>query len=409
MKILLINNYHYRRSGAEKAYFDTAEILRAHGHEVAFYSTKHDKNEETKWAKYFVENVDYDYADKEFPFWKKIKIAQSIIFNFKSKRNLEKLIQDFKPDIAHLHNVYHNLSPSIIYALKEHRIPIILTLHDYKLISPNYNLFLDGKIWEKKSVFSCVKDKCIKNSYLKSCICALEKILHDFLGSYQKIDAFISPSKFLIKKFTEFNFPKRIEFIPNPIEINHVNSPININSDGPLVFHGRLSKEKGIDVAIKAMELLEGEEKLWIVGDGPEKENLEKMIRDLELESSVKLLGFKSGRELQEILEKTKAILVPSIWYENMPYSIVESLALGKIVIASNIGGIPDLISDKLNGFLFFSGSSEDLAKKIRELKSYDLIAIKNNAKNKALEWNKEKYYKKILYLYKSLIKKGSA
>lgn len=403
MKILLINNYHFKKGGAEKAYFDTAKILESNGHEVAFFSTKHSLNVATPWEKYFVDNIDYE--DKDFSIWKKIKIAQKIIFNFQAKKNLEKLIRDFKPDIAHLHNIYHQLSPSIIYALKKHRVPMVLTLHDYKIISPNYNLFLNGRIWEKRTALNCVKDRCVKNSYSKSIVCFLEKIIHNALGSYEKIDTFISPSNFLIRKFEEFGFKGDVKYIPNPIENVTDNLILKNNTNAnALVYYGRLSKEKGVGVAIKAMKFLDKSEKLQIIGDGPEKDNLLVLAKKLKLESQIEFLGFKSGEELQKILVEAKAIIIPSIWYENMPYCIAESLALGKIVIASNIGGIPDLIFDEKNGFLFKPNSCEDLAEKIRNLDKYDLNKIKNEAKKSIAYFSNENYYNQIINLFSSLI-----
>lgn len=403
MRILLINNYHFKKGGAEKAYFDTADILESNGHEVAFFSTKHQSNIATPWQKYFVDNVDYEKED--FSIWQKIRVAQKIIFNFQAKKNLEKLIQDFRPDIAHLHNTYHQLSPSIIYALKKHKIPMVLTLHDYKIISPNYNLFLDGKIWEKRTALGCIKNRCVKNSYSKSIVCFLEKIIHDALGSYGKIDTFISPSNFLIRKFEEFGFKGNIKYIPNPIE-NVSDNLISKNDTNAnvLVYYGRLSKEKGVSIAIQAMKFLDKSEKLQIIGDGPEKNNLLNFVKKLKLESQIEFFGFKSGEELQKILIEAKAIIAPSIWYENMPYCIAESLALGKIVIASNIGGIPDLIFDGKNGFLFKPNSCEDLAEKIRNLDKYDLNKIKNEAKKSTAHFSVENYYNQIIKLFSSLI-----
>lgn len=401
MKILLINNYHFKKGGAEKAYFDTAKILESHGHSVAFFSTKNPNNEKTEWEKFFVDNVDYE--NKHFSLWQKMKIVQKIIFNFEAKQNLEKLIADFQPDVAHLHNIYHQLSPSIIFALKKNNIPIVMTLHDYKLISPNYSLFLNGKIWEKKPLFFCIKDKCVKNSYFKSLVCVLEKIINDFLGSYKKVDVFVSPSKFLIKKFSEFGFLGKIEYIPNPIELSFSDSKSLDCKNGPLVYYGRLSKEKGVDVAVRALKLLDEKENLLIVGEGPEKENLVKLVEKLNLNSRIRFVGFKSGQELENVLQKAKAITIPSVWYENMPYTSIESMALGKIVIASEIGGMADLIIDGKNGFLFEPNSSQELAEKIKNLKKYNLEEIENNAKKSVANLNFESYYKNIINVFENL------
>jgi glycosyltransferase involved in cell wall biosynthesis len=403
MKILLINNYHYLKGGVERAYFDTAEILKSQGHEVAFFSMKDPKNEQTEWDKYFVDNVDYN--DPGLTAWEKIKIGVKFIFNFQAKNNLERLITEFKPDIAHLHNIYHQLSPSVIYALKKHNIPMVMTLHDYKIISPNYNLYLNGKIWEKKSLFSCIKDKCIKESYLKSAVGAFEKFFHDLIGSYGKINLFISPSRFMLNKLKEFGFGGKIEYIPNPVNRIFHNTLIADGNSGPLVYYGRISKEKGIDTAIRAMQWLENE-KLWIIGDGPEKDNLIELAKKMNLESRAIFLGFKGDRELKNILIQAKAIIIPSVWYENMPYCVTEALSLGKIVIASNIGGIPDLIKDRENGFLFKAGDNRALAQIIKDLGNFDLDKIRAEAEESASRFNPANYYQKIMGVYKNAIEK---
>jgi glycosyltransferase involved in cell wall biosynthesis len=402
MRILLINKNHYVKSGVERAYFDMAEILRSQGHEAAFFSMKDPKNEPTKWDKFFIEAIDYNAENLST--WKKIKIAQKFIFNFEAKKNLEKMILDFKPDIAHLHNIYHHLSPSVIFALKKHSVPMVMTVHDYNLISPNYNLYLNGKIWEKKNYFSCIKDRCVKNSYAKSALKVLEIIVHKQLKSYGKIDLFISPSKFLIEKFQEFGFKGKMKHLPNPLRDASFDLELSNDQSGPLVYFGRLSKEKGIEVAIRALQNLPESEKLQIVGEGPEREALEKLVFDLNLQKRVSFLGFKSGEDLANILKNAKAIIIPSVWFENMPYTILEAMAKGKIVIGSRIGGISELIRDKENGFLFEMGNERDLAEKIKSLEKSDIFSVKKEAKKSVLEFSFEKYYEKIMGIYESLI-----
>jgi glycosyltransferase involved in cell wall biosynthesis len=219
------------------------------------------------------------------------------------------------------------------------------------------------------------------------------------LGSYQKINLFISPSLFLINKFQEFGFKGKMEYIPNSLSTFFRGENFENENAGPLVFYGRLSKEKGIDVVIRAMQKLE-KETLWIVGEGPEKNNLIDLVKKFNLESKVIFLGFKSGQELKNILNQAKAVIIPSIWYENMPYTVAEALAMGKIIVASRIGGIPDLISDKENGFLFEAGNRDDLTRTIKNLENFDITKIKKNAEKIAEELNEEKFYKKIMKIY---------
>lgn len=395
MRILLINCYHFKKGGAETAYFDTARILKEHGHEVAFFSMKHPQNLLTEWEKYFVDNINYN--DSSLGFWQKIKTAGKIVFNFQAKRNLEKLIQDFRPDVAHLHNIYHQLSPSVIYALKKHGVPMVMTLHDYKLISPNYNLFLNGKIWEGKSALSCIMDKCIKDSYIKSTLAVVEKIIHDFLGSYANVDLFISPSRFLAEKFKKEGFSKEIRIIRNPIKFP-VSKHSGVSKDY-LLYFGRLSEEKGVKTLILAMKELKNK-RLAIVGDGPEKEKLQKMVKDLRISRRVKFWGYQKGTALKELISGAQAVVIPSIWYENMPYAAIEALSMGKIVIASKIGGLTELISNKKNGFLFEPENTESLVRTISTLPQSNLPEIAARAQKSILDFSFETYYRKIIFIY---------
>ena len=152
MKILLINKYHYLKGGAERAYFDMARILVERGHEVAFFSMHDPNNVSTTWERYFVESVDYGALDLSLV--ERLRMAGRILWNHEANRKLAALLQEFQPDIAHAHNIYHQLSPSILWTLRKHGVPIVMTLHDYKVISPNYSLFVRGQIWDHTSGLS---------------------------------------------------------------------------------------------------------------------------------------------------------------------------------------------------------------------------------------------------------------
>ena len=215
MRVLLINKFHYLRGGAERAYFDTAHILAESGHQVAFFSMQHPENFQTEWSHFFVAREEYTEGNPTLG--ERFRLVRNILWNFEAARKLEALIDEFQPEIAHLHNTYHQLSPSILWTLKKRHIPIVMTLHDYKLLSPNYSLFVRGKIWEHTSGWRCLKDRCVKDSLFKSLFCVLEKWLHDFLGSYRKVDRFIAPSHFLIEKLSELGSTLTITHVSQPL------------------------------------------------------------------------------------------------------------------------------------------------------------------------------------------------
>ncbi len=401
-KVLLVNKYHYLRGGAERAYFDTANILAEHGHDLAYFSMKHRENKNSRWSKYFVENVDYN--DEKISFLKKLKAILDIWYNFSANRNLKKLIKKFRPDVAHLHNIYHQISPSIINVLKKKKIPIVYTLHDYKLISPNYSLMLNGGIWEEtkeRKYYKCFFAKCVKDSYLKSLVSVIEAYLHKLLGLYRKVDAYISPSNFLIEKFREFGFKNEINYLPNllPFESKQAESQKDY-----FLYYGRLSREKGILDLISAYEKSGIANKLYIVGDGPDRERIENIVKEKKLEKRIFVLGYLEGEALEKIINEALAVVVPSRWYENAPYTVIEAMNAGKIVIASRIGGLSEMIREGETGFLFNFADIEDLSSKLVKVSNLDdsqrKIITKTAQRYVSLVNSKENYYKGLIALY---------
>lgn len=378
VKILLINKYHFLKGGAERAYFDMARMLEARGHTVAFFSMRHPQNKSTPWERYFIENIEYHEEEQEGvrSAWKRLRLAGKILFNFDAKRKLESLLVDFQPDIAHLHNIYHQLSPSLLQALKKHRVPVVMTLHDYKLVSPNYNLFVRGKIWEHTSGVRCVFDRCVKDSLVKSGVCAAEKWLHGLWRIYDQVDRFIAPSRFLKEKYHELGFRRNIFFLPNPLlPLASRASPI-APEPRTFLFFGRLSSEKGVDTALEALARLGPETRLWIAGAGPERLALEALGCTLKLGERVHFFGALEKEALEELKGRAWAVLMPSRWYENLPYALTESLQSGCLVIASDLGGITERIQHGENGFLVPPGDPQALARTMETVGSLSTSAL---------------------------------
>lgn len=403
MKILLINKYHFLKGGAERAYFDMARILTARGHLVAFFSMRHPNNHPTAWEKYFIDNI--EYQEGKISWRQKLSLAGKILFNFDAQKKLEKMINDFQPDVAHLHNIYHQLSPSIIWTLKKHNIPMVMTLHDYKLVSPNYNLFSRGRIWDHNSGWRCLFDRCVKDSFVKSLVCALEKWLHRFIGSYEKINVFVAPSRFLIKKYKELGFQREIIFLPNSLAPLVENQEVISREKNTFIFFGRLSPEKGVDTAIEAMALLPQENKLLIAGDGPDRERLEKLAQEKNVSERIIFLGSRYGNDLEVLKQRALAVIIPSRWYENFPYVLTESLQSGCVVVASDIGGMTERIVHKENGVLFPAGDAQALADVVLFLKSLPLDAIREQAKASVADLTEGGFAVRLIEIYNALCK----
>lgn len=405
MRILLIDKYHRQYAGPQRLYFDTARLLREEGHEVAFFAMQHPKNESTEWSRYFVEQVDYEEAN-QLSFWKKLEVARNIIWNPEAKRKLEALIAEFKPDVAHLFVTYHQLSPSIIWALKKHHVPMVMTLCDYKLASPNYSLFVRGKIWEHASGWRCLMDCCVKDSFGKSLVCVIEKWLHDRLGTYAQIDVYLGLSQFLIDTFKRLGFPYSIRLLPQPlVPLPDISQPLPEKTGKNFLYFGRLSAEKGVATLIRAFTELHDGETLSIVGFGPEEERLKRLTTELKLDEKVTFHGPVYGDDLQKILLPARAVVVPSEWYENTPYALLETLASGTPVIAARVGSLPERVQNGYNGLLFTPGDASDLAEKIRHLGTLPLPALQDHARESVLSLDQNTYLGAILGIYSSLIR----
>jgi len=413
MKILQVNQYYYPRGGADKYFLDLSESLKKAGHEVAVFSMEHPKNLETPYSKYFVSRVSFNNQSLK----DKIKTPGRVLYSLEAKRKFTKLLEDFKPDIIHCHNIYHHLSPSILDAAKKKHIPVVMHLHDYELICPNHLLFTKGHYCEAcrpNKYQACIRNKCVKNSYSGSALAAFEMYLHhSVLKIYEKnINLFIAPSNFLKNTVVSFGHdPRQIEVVYNPHNLGTAEPNQNeINKNNPVapvsyyLYFGRLSEEKGLDILIQAAN--KSKQKIIIAGSGYEEEKLKKIVKDLN--APIDFIGFKTGSELIAIIRQAQAIIIPSIWAENMPLSLLEALSLNKVVIVSNIGGMPEVIKDNENGLLFETGNCNELAAKIDYLNSLEpdkRLLLEKRAGETAQLFSAEKNLEAIINIYKKLTK----
>lgn len=407
MKILLVNKFHYLKGGSEKYYFELAKLLKNHGHEVAFFSMKDEKNIKTGDKEYFVDSIDLNNGSK-------LK-ALDVIYSKQNKKKMEEALDEFKPDIVHLNNFQRQLSASIIDSIKERNIPIIFTAHDLQAICPAITMLDNDKyiceLCMGGKYINCIKKKCNKKSTLKSIIGSLEGLYYRLNKIYkEKIDYIITPSEFYKHKLIEDGIPaNKIEAIHNFVKLEEYD--LNTQDNGYALYFGRLSKEKGIFNLIEAFSKLE-KGKLLIAGEGTEKAKIEQWIIEHKLQERIQLLGFLNVQELKEYIRKSKFVVAPSIWYENCPYSILETLAMGKPVIGANIGGIPELVKDNENGLIYEYDNVDKLTDKMKQLFSDEKLVKKlsQNAKETSIKFfEKENYYKKICMIYNNSIssKKG--
>ena len=366
MKILLANKFLYRRAGAEAYVLDLARALERAGHQVAFFAMKDSRNIQTPWSKYFVDEIHYDRSDGLL---EDVRKVGHMIWSVEAAKKFRALLADFKPDVVHLHNIYHHLSPSIVQEAKRAGIPVVQTLHDFKLICPNYRLFTKGSACERCQVmkyWNAVRYQCLNDSTPASAAVALEMWVHRLLRIYENgVDQFIAPSVFLRDLLLRWgkSLTKTI-VINNPIDLAAYAGTSTLGEE--VVFAGRLAEEKGVWPLLLAAEKLP-DIPFLLIGDGPELANIEARIRERKL-GNVKLTGFLRGTELTDRLRKARLIVIPSVWYENYPYAALEAAALGKAVVASRIGGIPEIVEDGTTGRLFPPGDVPAMVDAVKNL-----------------------------------------
>ena len=396
MKILMISNMLFPMGGVETYMMSISEELKRLGHEVEFFGMEDKRNTLTNKFGIYKRNIDYKKLSI-----KTLTYPMSVIYSFNSRRKLKKLLKLYKPDIIHLNTINFNITPSIISLISKFRIPIIKTIHDAQIACPNHRLFIEHKMEPctrciHGNYTNCFKNKCISNSRSKSLIATIESYFYHIKKTYLKIDKYILPSKFMLNIHLTNGIPSsKMEYLINF-------SRLNIPSDYPykgdyVIYFGRISAEKGIGTLIKAIKELK-EIMFYFVGTGP-------MSSDLESIDNVKLLGYKQGDELTTLISRAKLSVYPSEWYENSPLSVLESQALGTPVIAANIGGIPELITEK-TGLLFKSGDYVDLKTKINLLFNDEKLLddMTHACKNNNFVLGVEQYSAKLIEIYKNMI-----
>lgn len=382
MNILIVQTYHYFRGGDATYGFSLAELLRTNGHEISFFGMKHPNNLFHENEKYFVDYIDFREANSNKNLSNSVKVLTRSIYSTQARKKFSQILDDKKPDIIHIQNLHGHITPSILFEAKTKNIPIVMTLHDYKFICPNTHLLSHGRICEKcegGKYYNCLINKCKKGSIPASFIASLEAYIHKYLKISHLIDNYISPSIFLKNKFIQHGWNgKRISVINNflPDNVYDDNSAL---SDDYILYFGQLEIWKGLNTLLNAAKELQ-QYKFRIVGEGTLKE---KLLERCETESiyNVELLGYKSGDELKTIIKNCKLVVVPSEWYENYPYSIMEAMAFGKPIIAAKIGGIPELVNNDENGLLFISKDYRDLKNKFIQMCKNDDLRV-NLGKN---------------------------
>lgn len=367
MKILHVNKFLYRRGGAEAYMDDVASLQKQGGHEVEFFGMQHPQNEPRTYERFFPSYIEFNPLPHS-PF-AKIKAFGRMFWSRSAAKGMEKVIEDFKPDIVHLHNIYHQLSPSILKPLAAKKIPAVMTLHDYKLACPTYQFFTHGKVCEacmgRKFYWAALK-RCKDGSFFSSTAAMIELSFHTFFGAYQPIRLFLCPSRFLASKMKQARvFPDRLRVLNNFVDAKEIQP--KEKPGGNVIYAGRLSYEKGIDTLIEAFASINENIRLEIAGDGPERERLERLAQ-AKAPGRIVFHGRLSKSELLDFVRNAIVAVLPARWQENQPISVLEAFACGVPVISSNLGGLPELVESGITGETVPPNNSEALAEAIRKI-----------------------------------------
>lgn len=394
MKILMVNKFLYPNGGSETYIFRLGEQLIKMGHEVQYFGMEHEGRCVKNSAEQYTKDMDFHTAST----LKKLSYPLKTIYSADAKKKITIVLNDFQPDIVHLNNFNYQLTPSIITAVREYekkagkKIKIVYTAHDYQLICPNHMLYNNGEICENclgGKFINCTKGRCIHSSLAKSVIGTAEGYFWKMKGIYKNIDLIICPTEFMKKKLdTNPIFADKTVTLLNFVQPEKITEPSK--KDRYVLYFGRFDEEKGVKLFKKLTDI-----KMICAGSG----NLEEFINSLP---NVENVGFKSGEELKNLIKDAVCSVYPSVWYENCPFSVMESIMLGTPVVGADIGGIPELIDDGKTGLLFEPNNAEDFENKIKTIIKNPELAeeMSRNCLDKKFDTVYE-YTEKLLNLYK--------
>lgn len=364
MRILFCNKYNFAFSGTEVYLFELMELLRTHGDEVALFSMADELGPQTLQDAHLVPYVDFKSVSGR---WRRARQLPRAIYSPEARQKIRGLIREFRPDVAHVRNIYHHLTPSILWELKAHSVPVLYHLNDFKLLCPSYNMVSNGEACERckgGAFWHALPSNCYPEMGARIALAA-EAYAHRCMKSYQKcVDLFLAPSRFVRNKFVEHGWDGcRFRELPH---FQRAHELAQAAPDAPLLYYGRLSKEKGVDDLLRALQYTP-DLHLVIAGDGPQKPELQKIKTDLHL-SNVEFVGHVSAEERDRLIRRSRFTLFPSHAYETLGKTILESYAEGRPVVASDLGSRREFVRHGETGLLYRCGDVNQLVQSIRML-----------------------------------------
>lgn len=396
LNILIVHNYYQFAGGEDVVVENESNLLKKNGHKVVLY-TRH--NNEIK----------------NYNLLKKVLLFFDTIFSIRTYKEVKRIIKQEKIDIVHVHNTMPLISPSVYWAAFKSKVPVIQTIHNFRLVCPNGLLFRNNTVCEdciNHSLFSAIKHKCYKNSFLNTLAVITMLKFNRVIGTYKKVNKYIVLSDFSkhkLEKIIESGYMEiKKNFIPNDDFENNLelNNKLQLEIDNNyFIFAGRLEASKGIFFLIDAWKEIE-DLKLYIFGSGPEENNIKELI-NLNKINNIKIFGKCERNKLFNYIKKSKAVIVPSLLYEGLPMIIIETFAFGKPIVATKIGNLKELIKEGKNGLLFSPNNKEEFKEKICRLIKDDNLyrSLCEGAYKEFIDNYSERInYSEIMRIYNNLL-----
>lgn len=415
MKVLLCSNFYYPRGG-DCTYLRTLQdLLEARGHEVGVFSTEHEGNWPAPAHSAFVAAPDYAALNRNKTLRGAILAARRSIWSGEVATALRRLLAQWRPDVAHLQNIHAYLTPSILPELRRIGIPVVQTLHDYKWLCPDSSMLRpDGHVCGAcagRAFRHCIAGRCKKGSLAASALAAAEGYFHRLKRASSMIDAWIAPSAFLRDTFAAHGLDAgKIHVVRNPYPGGGRNA-MATRDGGYALYVGSLAAIKGVGVLLEALKDVPGQELHIVGGSSPEEgAALKTRAEELGVAGRALFLGPLHGEALWREQAGARFGVVPSVCPEVLGYAAMEMLAIGKPVVASAIGGIPELVRDGETGLLFPAGDAAALADRMRRLAGDAPLAGRLGAAGKALvarECSPEKHFSQVMAVYRAVGAEG--
>ena len=405
MRILFCNKYNYPFSGTEVYLFEAMELLRSKGHETALFSMADPRGQPTPYDRHFMPHTNFKKPNGWFH---KVRLFAQAIYSREAQRRIRAMIAEFQPDVAHVRNIYHHLSPSILWELKAQKVPVVYHLNDFKVLCPSYNLVSRGEACEACTggeFWHALKENCYPGRGASMTLVA-EAYVHKWLGTYRNcVDCFLAPSQFVRDKFVEHGWdPAKFEVLPHFQAIKPVAEQRAQNA--PLLYFGRLSAEKGVSDLLHAMQRLP-DLRLVVAGDGPERGRLQQLTVTLGLQN-VEFAGYLRGTDLERAIASSRFTVLPSHAYETLGKTILESYAEARTVVATDLGSRRELVQEGKTGLLYRTGDVEQLTSAIQFLSSQPELADRMGRAGQQQvrhRYRPEAHYEALIGLYERLAK----